>query len=484
MKAEEITLIQSKHNAAIIAPAGHGKTEMITDLVDKLPGTKLVLTHTNAGVAALMNRFKKKNVDASKYYLSTISSFCMKWTEAYPSTAGIRPTMKVTDKDFYSKIHTGTSRIFTHSWARDIIEKTYSCVLVDEYQDCVLAQHQIFVELNKTVPIYVLGDPLQAIFGFKESLVSWKNICFDVLEDEIETYPWRWEKTNPALGQYLNDVRKKLLPGLDKKEVRLSTIPNQTSVFNINPADIHGSVIYSIVKKYDSVLYIAKWETDTKAFAKSSGGLFQHDEKQNLDELYNFAMRLDVDDVVTRGKVLFNFIGECASGVSSELGSYESHIISGDYDFHRIKKHPEFGSRMIRLRETNSYDSMLRILEWIKACKDLRIHRRELFNEMQRSIRRARDSQDTILKAAQDIRMIPGNQSKYSNFKYLSSRTLLSKGLEFDCVIIDLSKVNMGRGNNNRYSVTDMYVAMTRAMKAIYFITDQESVLLTAPQGI
>lgn len=484
MKAEEITLIQSKHNAAIIAPAGHGKTEMITDLVDKLPGTKLVLTHTNAGVAALMNRFKKKNVDASKYYLSTISSFCMKWTEAYPSTAGIRPTMKVTDKDFYSKIHTGTSRIFTHSWARDIIEKTYSCVLVDEYQDCVLSQHQIFVELNKTVPIYVLGDPLQAIFGFKESLVSWKNICFDVLEDEIETYPWRWEKTNPALGQYLNDVRKKLLPGLDKKEVRLSTIPNQTSVFNINPADIHGSVIYSIVKKYDSVLYIAKWETDTKAFAKSSGGLFQHDEKQNLDELYNFAMRLDVDDVVTRGKVLLNFIGECASGISSELGSYESHIISGDYDFHRIKKHPEFGSRMIRLRETNSYDSMLRILEWIKACKDLRIHRRELFNEMQRSIRRARDSQDTILKAAQDIRMIPGNQSKYSNFKYLSSRTLLSKGLEFDCVIIDLSKVNMGRGNNNRYSVTDMYVAMTRAMKAIYFITDQESVLLTAPQGI
>lgn len=50
MKAEEIALIQSKHNAAIIAPAGHGKTEMITDLVDNLPGKKLVLTHTNAGI--------------------------------------------------------------------------------------------------------------------------------------------------------------------------------------------------------------------------------------------------------------------------------------------------------------------------------------------------------------------------------------------------------------------------------------------------
>ena len=184
MKTEEITLIKSKHNAAIIAPAGHGKTEMITDLVDKLPGIKLVLTHTNAGVAALAKRFNKKNVNGEKYYLSTISSFCMKWTDAYPSTAGIRPDMKVTEKDFYSEIHIGTARIFTHSWARDIIAKTYNCVIVDEYQDCVLAQHQIFVELNKTVPVYVLGDPLQAIFGFKESLVSWKDICFDVLENE------------------------------------------------------------------------------------------------------------------------------------------------------------------------------------------------------------------------------------------------------------------------------------------------------------
>lgn len=87
-----------------------------------------------------------------------------------------------------------------------------------------------------------------------------------------------------------------------------------------------------------------------------------------------------------------------------------------------------------------------------------------------------------ITQAAQEIRMIPGNQSKYAGFKWLASRTLLSKGLEFDCVIIDLSKVN--HKENSRYSSTEMYVAMTRAMKAVYFITDQDSVLLNVPQGI
>ena len=87
-----------------------------------------------------------------------------------------------------------------------------------------------------------------------------------------------------------------------------------------------------------------------------------------------------------------------------------------------------------------------------------------------------------ITQAAQEIRMIPGNQSKYAGFKKLASRTLLSKGLEFECVIIDLSKVEQNA--YYRYSATEMYVAMTRAMKAIYFITDQDSVVLSVPQGI
>ena len=68
------------------------------------------------------------------------------------------------------------------------------------------------------------------------------------------------------------------------------------------------------------------------------------------------------------------------------------------------------------------------------------------------------------------------------NYRRLSSRALLSKGLEFDCVIIDLSKSK--HNQNSRFSSTEMYVAMTRAMKAIYFITDEDSVLLNAPKGV
>lgn len=480
MKAEEIALIQSQHNAAIIAPAGHGKTEMITDLVDKLPGKKLILTHTNAGVSALTQRMSRKNISKEKYYLSTISSFCMKWCDAYPNTAGVDSTVKMTDSKFYPMVHAGAVRIFQNEWARKIIETTYSCVIVDEYQDCVLVQHQIFVELNKTLPVYVLGDPLQAIFGFKEKLVSWKNIGFEITR--IGTHPWRWEKSNPALGQYLNDVRLQLLPGLDGQRVKLSTNPNQEAVHRIGTAALHDGSIYRIANQYETVLYIAKWESDTIAFSKGTGGLFQHDETQNLKILYEAAQLLDTDDGYARANTICDFIGECASGVATELKSYEGHIKNGDFDFSRIKKYPEFGKRMERLYKCHGHNEMMAVLDWIKNEPGFRIHRKELFTEMQRSIRRARDLNISITQAAQEIRMIPSNQSKYAGFKKLASRTLLSKGLEFECVIIDLSKV--GQNVYSRYSSTEMYVAMTRAMKAIYFITDQDSVVLSVPQGI
>ena len=64
--------------------------------------------------------------------------------------------------------------------------------------------------------------------------------------------------------------------------------------------------------------------------------------------------------------------------------------------------------------------------------------------------------------ASNKLRKDVSLQKRYSNFKYLSSRTLLSKGLEFDCVIIDMT---------TPLSAKDFYVAMTRAMKKIYIIS-------------
>lgn len=473
MTTEEIALIQSKHNAAIIAPAGHGKTEMITDLVANLPGKKLVLTHTNAGVSALSQRLTKKQISDEKYMLSTISSFCMKWCGAYPATAEVDQTLPLNDKRFYNDQVCGAANIFSHLWARNVIKATYSCVIVDEYQDCVVKQHQVFLELNRTVPVYVFGDPLQSIFGWAGKPVSWNNIEFEQVP--IKTIPYRWERGNVELGQYLTDVRTVLLPSLSRKRVRLSTIPNGSFIKRISPAVARGAGILNEMNKYKSALYLTKWQPAQCLFSQQSGGVFQNDEPQNLNDLYKFARFLDVDNGYARAETIYSFVEACATQVNAELGSYKNHIINGDFNFDRITKHPEFGDKMLKVFQNHGYDDMLLVLEWVKSNSTFRLYRRELFTELIRSIQFARDRGTTIHEAAQQIRMNPNNQRRYAGFKKLSSRAVLSKGLEFECVAINLEE---------NYTATEMYVAMTRAMKTIIFITDQDSVLLDIPEGV
>ena len=89
--------------------------------------------------------------------------------------------------------------------------------------------------------------------------------------------------------------------------------------------------------------------------------------------------------------------------------------------------------------------------------------------EMMRSLKYAKDHNGTIYDAAMHIRNDPMLQKRYADFKFLSSRALLSKGLEFDCVIIDTSK---------QLTAKEFYVAMTRAKRMIYIISDKQTLSL------
>jgi DNA helicase-2/ATP-dependent DNA helicase PcrA len=58
----------------VTAPAGCGKTHLIAAALSRKGGPKpvLVLTHTNAGVAALRGRLDRAGVPSSAYRLATI----------------------------------------------------------------------------------------------------------------------------------------------------------------------------------------------------------------------------------------------------------------------------------------------------------------------------------------------------------------------------------------------------------------------------
>lgn len=479
MKQEELNSILEKRNAYIVAPAGHGKTEKIVDLVMASAGKVLLLTHTNAGVDALKKRLRKRNINDRKFSISTIAGFCMRWCAAYPTTSNT-VGIKLGDRDFYPKCYIGASAIFSTCWAQNVIKSTYSCVIVDEYQDCVIDQHNIFLNLNKLVPVYVLGDPLQAIFGWAGTLVSWKDIEFEKLE--IDTYPWRWRETNPELGKFLQEIRPHLLPSLNGEQIRLSvkTHLRNPSLEIISVARGINWDFLNSLKRYSNVLYISKWPNQQKNICQMTRGIFQNDEPQSLNELFDISRSLDNLNAEKQAIIIYDFLLLCANHVNEEIGSYKNHILNGDFDFVRIKKHPEFGILIKNLLKNQTIDDIYNILSWVKSVPAFCIYRRELFNELLRALSHAKKSGCSIEDAARQIRTEPRMQKRYSEFKFLSSRTVLSKGLEYDCVVIDASRQAK---STDRYCATDFYVALTRATRAIYIITDDNEIILEGLKG-
>ena len=469
MTETELDKIIHMPSAAIIAPAGHGKTEMIADIVKHAEGKQLLLTHTNAGVDAIEKRLQKRKVSKEKYTVTTIAAFCIKWCISYDNTGSFDKTLSPLNgskeaKAYYEQLYSGAKKIFTTRWAGNVLKASYAGIVVDEYQDCIQVQHEIVLAMNNHLPVIVLGDPMQGIFSFAGNLVDWNALEFPIVD--VETKPWRWNKSNPELGEYLMTVRNALLPTLSKKNCSIQIDTKNKNVEVIASANFTGYSHLKELSQFSSVVYITKWLQQQLKFCLQTPGIFQYDEKQDCDELFKYANLFDTTAGSDLALNVIKFVAGCLTGVGKELKSYIEKLKSNSFDFSRIKKHIEFRDILSETAPNLSKETILKMLIWFSSNKDFKQYRSELLSEMMRSIKYAINHGTSICDASNHIRKDVGLQRRYTGFKFLSSRTLLSKGLEFDCVIIDMT---------TPLSAKDFYVAMTRAMRKIYIISDTNS---------
>lgn len=96
-----------------------------------------------------------------------------------------------------------------------MLQASYTFLIVDEYQDCVVEQHHLVVALSASLPVCVFGDRLQNIFNFGNNVtVSWTS---DVVATwpafAVPCQPWRWKGHNEALGRWLLYIRTNLTEG-------------------------------------------------------------------------------------------------------------------------------------------------------------------------------------------------------------------------------------------------------------------------------
>lgn len=447
----------------IIAPAGYGKTEEIANAVMCCEGKQLILTHTRAGVSALQTRMKKKNIANDKFEIDTIASFCLKWCKAYPKTAVVNIPEKSSAIN-YSDIYRGTKRIFSYKWAKDIIHQSYKGLFIDEYQDCTQLQHTIFMGLVNVLPIRIFGDPLQGIFYWskEDTIVNWHNFTFKIIHPL--TKAWRWENSNQRLGIILTALRKYLENALDGYPVKINirNFPGCITVLNSAQWN-NGMHAYKISNYYKNIVYLSSFLRREREFARNNGGYFQCDEVKDLREVEEIIEKIEEKNNEEKTLELIKSLKNMINHISAELNSYIENLKKGKSNFSRIKKHKELGHLLENVCKENSSKAVLEILIWFIKGKKFKIYRQEMMYRI-KSIYEYMAKENVSLYEAVDTL---NNQQYFNTQRYdfprLSSRTVLTKGLEFDCVIIDA---------RNEMDVRDFYVAMTRAKKHIYIITD------------
>jgi hypothetical protein len=213
----------------VTAPAGCGKTHLIAEALSRHTGPKpiLVLTHTNAGVVALRDRLGSAGVPAKAYRLSTIDGWAMRLVSMFPQRSGGPEGILAlaNPRTDYPNIRVAAMNLLKARHINDVLGASYSRLIVDEYQDCSIRQHAVVACAAQTLSTCVLGDPMQAIFGFgADPLAKWNdNICRDFpIKGELIT-PWRWKNVGKEqFGKWLLEVREGLIRG---EKIDLRTAP-------------------------------------------------------------------------------------------------------------------------------------------------------------------------------------------------------------------------------------------------------------------
>ena len=449
-------------NGTITAPAGCGKTHLIAETLRNNPVEKpvLVLTHTNAGVASLRSKLDRLNVAPSKYRLSTIDGWAIRLASSFPTRSGIAAgTLSLTNPGrHYPLIREAAYKLLKENHINDILKASYSHLIVDEYQDCLVEQHNLIFLMSNVLKTCVLGDPLQAIFGFaNNTLADWDNsVCqhFPV-HTELDT-PWRWVNAGcESFGRWLLEVRVNLL---SRQQIDLRTAPQEVQWVQLDGNDDHAKRLEASKVKPPveggGVLLIGEgYPSGHREIAKSVHGAVTV-ENVDLRDLTDFANRF----VLSNDNALAE-IAAFAQSLMTNVGAND--LVTRVQTLLRgtARKEPSDVERTaIRFVQNRTFSHAIDLLVEINKQPGVRSYRPAVLRACIKAMQLCQSSTNlTFSEAAVRIReqnRILGRPLP----KRAVGSTLLLKGLEADVAVVL---------NADTLDARNLYVAMTRGCRKL-----------------
>jgi len=462
---DDINLLDAARGT-VEAPAGCGKTELIVSALRRHSDTKpvLVLTHTNAGVAALRHRLSQHRVPQDRYRLSTIDGWALRILKTFPARSGIAPAhldLEDARRD-YPAIKAAIARLLVGRHIDEVLFASYSRVIVDEYQDCDHDQHAVVCHLATILPTVVLGDPMQEIFNWRGQHPDWDADVVGSFPLVAElTRPWRWENAGAhELGGWLLEARRILKAG---GQIDLLTAPSDVSWIQLDGVADHEkqrlACLTQSPRAGGEVLIMTggvQKELQRKLAKQTPGAVTV--EAVDLTDVTDFAGEVGL---VAPGNLeaALDFAFAVMTGVDREgIAARAKTIAAG-----RHRAPPEAHElAAIRYREVGDATSLIALFDALEATPGARTFRPEIL----RTCIKALQSSGPDVGFLEAVKRIREQQRVLGRLlpKKAVGSPLLLKGLEGDvAVILDASDFDRDAAKNRK----NLYVALTRGSRKL-----------------
>lgn len=438
-------------NGAVVAPAGHGKTEIIANIA-AMGQRALILTHTHAGVHAIRSRLKRLGIPHSRVAVNTIAGWCMRYAHAFPGVAK-PPADLPQNTEEWDQLHRGAALALDVPAIRQVIAASYDRILIDEYQDCNGLQHQLAAELSSITPTLVFGDPMQGIFEFAGATLDWERDIHPAfpLAGTLET-PHRWAGMNPELGQWIAETRDKLIRGapIDLTDPRI-TYRASGDAFDM------GTLFEGIDGKEGSFAAIHCNKGLCYRLARAANGGYQAIEEIAANRLRQFAQEWDrAADGGARLRSITSLIED------SFHKRAPAEVEPADPDDDATRERMQAAAR--RLGEGNGASAAAELLVLARRRARWKLYRSELWRDCERAVADLQSGRvGAMIEATATVRQRASNSGRKLPRRTVSTPLLL-KGLEFDHVVIP-DAAHFGRERQAQAKL--FYVAISRATQSL-----------------
>jgi DNA helicase-2/ATP-dependent DNA helicase PcrA len=410
-------------------------------------------------VVALREKLDRLCVSRRAYRVVTIDGWAIRLISTFPQRSGHDPgLLKLTNPTTdYPDIRVAAARLLESGHINDLLCASYDRIIVDEYQDCSILQHAMIAHAAQTLPTVVLGDPLQAIFGFgSDSLANWDDVIkYFPIVGQLDT-PWRWIIASAEpLGNWLLEVREKLLRG---EVIDLRQSPAAVSWVKLDGSDDHAKRLTAArlrLPENQCMLIIGDSTSppSQRRFASQIPGAVTV-EAVDLRDFVAFAQRFDLVSQDALGQLVqfaeSVMVNVGASDFIARVRAFGSGA-QGDEVVDAVHVAVDF------VRRPN-YRNAVDVLVEIGRLAGVRTHRPAVLRACTRALRLCHGTEGLSLYEAA-IRMREENRLVGRPLpRRAVGSTLLLKGLEGEVAVIL---------NAEALNSSNLYVAMTRGSKRL-----------------